>query len=195
MICLATATGVVAGDPTQRERNDAIVKAFNANGGRAAWHGPAVASEDQTEVMVWNHDGTPRRESRLTPLFQLQGISKLLVYNFYTQDSDLDGIDQMQDLPGLLIRGQITDDGLRHLSNAKSLRRLWIYETKVRGHGLSHLQDLDQLELLWIDGQLSDEGIAELKRMTHLKQLHVDDVGNKVGEILEQALPNTEVTY
>lgn len=73
-----------------------------------------------------------------------------------------------------LISSDITDDGLRHLSEMRRLRVLILQKTAITGAGLAHLQSLPALEVLNLShSALSDSGAVHLLKMPSLKEVYV----------------------
>jgi hypothetical protein len=87
------------------------------------------------------------------------------------------GLAVLKDLPSLeyldLYTG-VTDAGLKHVAQVKSLRWLRLRTGRIWGPGLAELANLPHLERLCIWGneqQLSDRHIQYLEGLTHLKSL------------------------
>ena len=176
-----------------RVRNDEYLAAYNDSGGWAYWHDSKRGQDPHgSELMVRRSNRTELRVST-KPLFQMRGVTKVILHGVDFTDAELDGISGMKDLPSLLINGKITDDGLRHLYGLTSLKELWIYQTDINGTGLRHLKKLNQLEFLYSDSDLSDDGFAKLAQMTHLKRLSIPGLKVDRLEMLHRVLPDTEI--
>jgi internalin A len=87
------------------------------------------------------------------------------------------GLAVLKDLPGLEYLGLdkgVTDAGLKHVGQIRSLRWLRLQTGRIWGPGLAELANLPRLERLCImgsDQQLSDRHIEYLERLDHLKSL------------------------
>ena len=93
----------------------------------------------------------------------------------------------------LNLRGtKVTDAGLAHLANIKSLTQLHLERTAVTDAGLAHLSGLENLEYLNLYGtQITDAGLAHLQNLKKLKKLYVWQTGvTKAGaEQLTASIP------
>ncbi len=78
-------------------------------------------------------------------------------------------------LYSLNLRGtEITDKGLEHLKDAKSLTRLHLERTKITDAGLANLAGLENLEYLNLYGtEVTDAGVQSLAGLKNLKRLYV----------------------
>ena len=162
LAALAAQSSPVASQEVRETNNEHLTR-YNSSGGLAYWHNSKIGSDPTgTEIMV-RRCNRPELQVSTKPLFEMRGVTKLLLHDADFTDAELEGISQMNDLPALLINGEITDDGLKHLENLTSLRILWIYQTQVTGTGLRHLQNLPKLEYLYLDSELSEDGFAQLE--------------------------------
>ena len=75
----------------------------------------------------------------------------------------------------LNLRGtEVTDKGLEHLKDLKSLVRLHLERTKITDAGLAHLAGLENLEYLNLYGvDVTDAGIQSLAGLKKLKRIYV----------------------
>ncbi|MFM9962787.1 MAG: hypothetical protein ACKV2Q_16375 [Planctomycetaceae bacterium] len=75
----------------------------------------------------------------------------------------------------LNLRGtEVTDKGLEHLKELKSLVRLHLERTKITDAGLAHLAALENLEYLNLYGtEVTDAGVQSLAGLKKLKKLYV----------------------
>lgn len=176
-----------------RVANDKYLAAYNDSGGWAYWHDSKRGQDPHGSELMVRRSNRPELRVSTKPLFQMRGVTKLILHGVDFTDAELDGISEMKDLPALLINGKITDDGLRYLDGLTSLKELWIYQTHVNGTGLRHLKKLNHLEFLYIDSNLSDDGVAQLAQMTQLKRLSIPGLKGGRLEKLQRVLPDTEI--
>ena len=95
-----------------------------------------------------------------------------------------------------LISSDITDDGLRHLSEMRNLRELILQKTAITGTGLAHLQSLPALEVLNLShSTLNDSGAVHLLKMPSLKEVYVYNtaVSDSILDAVRMHLPETEI--
>jgi WD40 repeat protein len=108
-------------------------------------------------------------------LFSLEdsgSLTNLTLSGCPVSDRGLEAI--VQRLPQLKILGlsqtEITDEGLRHLSQLEDLYQISLYKTKVTDAGLQHLGTLDRLAYLTLtDTEVSDEGLRHLTGLERLR--------------------------
>jgi beta-lactamase regulating signal transducer with metallopeptidase domain/Leucine-rich repeat (LRR) protein len=160
---------------------------------------PAVTSELQSlvkleELVIYNHPVLPSTD--LAFLSALTRLKKLTVSNLDLRDAAFERIAGLQNLEDLSVELNIaTDQGLKHLANAKSLKRVYlkIDQTKfaITPAGLAELARLEQLESLMAthlpafagrDGPINDAAVipwaSKLKRLKEL-QLFNAKLGNE----------------
>ena len=92
------------------------------------------------------------------------------------------GVLELTRLPRLeqvsLLLPNMTNTGLRHLANAKKLKRLGIYGSKVNDEGLKHLAKMPQLERLQLCiPELKGDGLAHLEKLQSLTHLSLGSSG------------------
>ena len=191
ILALLTANSVLAQD--SRTANDKHLERYTNSGGLAYYHSKDGSDRNGTELMV-RRCNQPKLRVSTKPIFDMEGLSKLILHGVDFTDSELDGIGKMDDLPALLINGRITDNGIRHLAGLKSLKHLWIYQTKVNGDGLAHLKALEKLETLYFDSKMTDAAFKQLEQLKQLKELWIPDCPSNILKKLRLALPNTEIT-
>ena len=113
-------------------------------------------------------------------LRKLRTATKLVALSLYvTNDSDLDGLEELDQLRDLTVWGNaITDAGLSHLSRLSRLKKLYIDQCKLTDATLARIASLDQLEELsvcntavtapdWTDSGIlaTSDGCASLTRL------------------------------
>jgi len=189
---LVLLTGTICFAQDSRTANDKHLKKYTDSGGVAYYYSKGGSDKNGTELMV-RRCNQPKLRVSTKPLFEMKGISKLILHGVDFTDSELDGINKMDDLPALLINGRITDNGIRHLVGLKSLKHLWIYQTKVNGDGLAHLKSLEKLETLYFDSKMTDVAIGQLRQLKQLEELWIPDCPSDILGKLRQALPDTEI--
>ncbi len=92
--------------------------------------------------------------------------------------------EDMSVLDGLAIENldlsftQVTNDGLVHIANCASLRRLSLSGGAVQDAGLEQLEALKNLEILHIDDcNIGDDGLKHLMQLKSLKSLDLSGTG------------------
>ncbi len=79
----------------------------------------------------------------------------------------------------------ITDEGVRHLAALPHLRSLDVARSRVTDAGLAHLRDVKTLESLWLPSEgISDTGLEYLSQLPRLRSLSVSRAyrGDSSGE-------------
>lgn len=97
-----------------------------------------------------------------------------------------------------LKKTEVTDEGMRTISQFGNLRRLMLNETPVSDEGVKALAGLPALESLSLfDTQVGDDGISALRETSSLKSLYLSRTGasQKAVDELKEALPNTKIVY
>ncbi len=95
-----------------------------------------------------------------------------------------------------VIESPVTDDGLRALAGATSLRTLRLIKTKVTDDGLSHIAKLPALtQLSLMDTPISDAGLAKLSGLPSLETLDLRGTGVSQAGInsLKKAIPRLQI--
>ena len=70
---------------------------------------------------------------------------------------------------------RITDDGIQHLTNIKSLHELDLESKHITDLGIKNLSGMDTLTQLDLDGDnITDQGLEHLSAMTSLKDLELE---------------------
>ena len=113
-------------------------------------------------------------------------------------DASLECVAGRGDIVSLNLRDtQISDDGLRHLSSLRGLRRLHLERTGVGDAGLKHLAGLGKLEYLNLyETKITDAGLESLAALKGLRKLFVWQTGvtDEGCRRLEKALPGLTIT-
>jgi beta-lactamase regulating signal transducer with metallopeptidase domain len=112
-------------------------------------------------------------------LRHLEGMRQLRELYLYTaadaqrlDDEAMGLIAGLEPLEVLYLSGQVTDEGVRHLTKLESLRELRIDASRIRGPGLAHLGESGSLQLLELSGKgFGDEGLEHVKQILSLKCL------------------------
>jgi hypothetical protein len=90
----------------------------------------------------------------------------------------------------------ITDESVKLLASAESLRMIRLSETKISDASLDTLAKLKNLESINLYGtRVTDAGVQKLKSLTQLKRLYLwqTDVSAGMIDQLKQAIPGLEV--
>ena len=97
----------------------------------------------------------------------------------------------------LNLRGtEVTDKGLEHLKDAKSLVRLHLERTKITDAGLAHLAGLQNLEYLNLySTEVTDVGLQSLAALKNLKSIYVwqTKITEEGEEKFKAAAPTTKL--
>jgi serine/threonine protein kinase/Leucine-rich repeat (LRR) protein len=127
--------------------------------------------------------------------FELHEVS--LNYNPHVTDSELAYLTELKGLAVLHLRGtKVTDAGLFHLRNVKSLKDLDLVDCKhITDGGLGHLRELTNLDRLWVYATpISNDGLTHIKDLKNLTSLNVGYT--KVTEAgLDQILELKNLTF
>jgi Leucine-rich repeat (LRR) protein len=152
----------------------------------------------------------------------LKGLVSLRLLRAAPQmrDEGLAPIAALPQLDELHLGPKITDRGLYHLRNAKTLRVLNLIESQISDEGLRHLRGLKGLEVLFLDRtritdaaaprlqelarlamltlcqtEITDGGLMQLGQLAKLQRLYVSvpKVSNKGIKGLQAKLPNCEI--
>jgi serine/threonine protein kinase len=100
-------------------------------------------------------------------------------------DGEIRDIRAVADLPGGPFRltwvdcrdnPQVSDTGLAHFKDCKSVKELYLPGTKVTDAGLAHFKDCKGMKTLFLDGtQVSDAGLAHFKDCKGMTTLFLND--------------------
>lgn len=116
-----------------------------------------------------------------------------------TTDKDLEYIPYLSEVMVIHFSGckQITDEGLKYLSNLEKLQYLNLDDTNITDVGLKYLKNLKSLkELDLFYTKVTDKGIQELASVKSLTllMLHGTKVTQKGIDELKKKLPNCYIT-
>jgi hypothetical protein len=138
----------------------------------------------------------------------LASIPTLRSLTFFAEtqftDAGLTHLEKLPMLESLLINSaHITDNGLRNLHGAKSLKSLHIEywrhprPPQFTDAGLVHLEKLPQLESLYLaNGKFTDEGMAYVSRLTNLRSVFLSYANiSKEGLERLKKLPELKSLY
>ncbi len=141
-----------------------------------------------------------------TGMKHLAALKSLEELDLPTQITDrtlacLGGLTSLRRLYFDMLHGcnQVTDAGLRHVSNLTSLEELALRGERISDKGLAHLSELPRLEYLYLYGtHFGDLGMVHVRRMASLRvlvfhegQAFISDAG--LAQIAE--IPNLEQLY
>lgn len=126
----------------------------------------------------------------LAGIEQFSALKWLVVHQGVTDD-DMKSIGKIRQLERLDIGGDITNDGLAHISGLPNLWQLSLHGSKLTDDGLKHLTTLPKLSLLSIGGDITDEGVAHLKNVPTLTVVYFasQTISDGAIEDLQAALP------
>ena len=93
----------------------------------------------------------------------------------------------------------VEDDDLKFLESAPATRSLWLFKNNITDEGLVHLKDLKSLEVLDLrrNPGITDAGLMHLEGLSNLKHLyliHTSVTPTGVSQ-LQQKLPNTKIAH
>lgn len=127
--------------------------------------------------------------------FELHEVN--LYHNPHVTDSELAYLAELKGLVVLHLRGtKITDAGLFHLRNVKSLKDLDLVDCKhITDGGLGHLRELTNLDRLWVYATpISNEGLIHIRQLKNLTSLNVGYT-KVTEEGLDQILELENLTF
>lgn len=134
-----------------------------------------------------------RGDNQRIPLAGIEQFNALkwLVVQQGVTDDDMKSIGRITQLERLDIGGDITNDGLAHISGLPNLWQLSLHGSKLTDDGLKHLTTLPKLSILSIGGDITDEGVAHLKNVRTLTVVYFasQTITNEAIEDLRAALP------
>jgi len=116
-------------------------------------------------------------DTGLAQLSGLHSLRKLTCYSRHMTDRGLVTIAGLRSLADLVIcADNITDSGIESLSRCTSLKKLDLHECpKITNAGIAHLENLKSLEKLWMSNlRVTGEGLAVLKGLRSLKDFRID---------------------
>lgn len=150
---------------------------------------PAVAAIEKLGGKV-DHEGMDAAKPIVAVNF---GVAKI-------KDADLDSLKGLDDLAKLTLNNnkELTDAGLDKLKqlNLPKLAKLYLVDTQVTDAGLAHLKEIKTLQVLSLVGTpVTDAGLEHLKEAKGLKELYL--YGTKVTDEgvkkLKEALPELKI--
>lgn len=144
-----------------------------------------VLADLRSEAQIHPIQGLKLTDASDADLAQLRGWPKLEVLNAsgpaqgfgriggQVTDVGLAHIGELKTLQILVLGGtRITDAGLVHLKQLKVLQRLELYETQITDSGLVHMAELTGLQSLGLAAtKVTDVGLARLKELQALRSL------------------------
>jgi len=121
-------------------------------------------------VVVSNRVGAG--DARLKPVTHLTGLKELSLEGTDITDWGMGMLASFPSLEELDLNARVTDRGMVHVAQLKSLKRLYFpMQTKVSSAGLQHISKLTALEELYLGQGIGDAGLAHLRGLPHLTYL------------------------
>lgn len=109
---------------------------------------------------------------RLKAVTHLTGLKELSLDNTDITDSGMGMLSSFPQLEELALNSRVTDRGMVHVAQLKSLKRLYFPgTTKVTSVGLQHISKLTSLEELYLGEGIGDAGLAHLRGLPRLTYL------------------------
>lgn len=119
--------------------------------------------------------------------FGSDSVEEMVLHNTGVTGATLKGFKNLQQLR--MIETKANDEGLKGISELKSLKLLWLGNTGVTDAGLKHLAGLTNLEELYLDGtKVNGSGIKELSGCKALKSLKVRMTDETVKALVEMKM-------
>ena len=137
-------------------------------------------------------------DTGMTYVAEAHGLAELLLRRSQVTDAGMKFISELTCLELLWVGRQVTDDGLESLQKLTGLKTLLLSSTQVSDAGLAHLTGLTNLELLYLnDTQVTDAGLEHLKGLASLKLVDVRGTGVTAegAAMLREELPSCAVEY
>jgi len=134
-------------------------------------------------------------DARLRSLTHLTGLSELSLEGTDITDWGMSILASFPSLEELSLNSKVTDQGMVHVAQLKSLKRLYFPgTTKVTSAGLQHISKLTALEELYLGQGIGDTGLAYLRGLTHLIYLCLYGPGfTDAGMIHVKAIPSLRI--
>jgi hypothetical protein len=162
---------------------------------RICWYSLAVVVLSVVGVLapsLWRHE----HQTVITQIERLGGRVSLNnddhVEEVYLVESEItdSGLKQLSELTNLVVlnldKTQISDDGLRHLSGVTKLWHLDLGNTQITNEGLRHMEGMKLVFLHLDDTLVTDEGLQHLIGMKNLRSLYLN--GTQVADERKMAL-------
>lgn len=131
---------------------------------------------------------TPMTLPEIRRLAQAPKLKDLCLYDCGATDEWLIALARCSGLVSLWISGDITDEGVRHISALERLRSLGLPKTRISPAACKVIATLSHLETLDLkDTAIDDEGIKFLRGLTSLRELNVS--GTAISDRGVQYLP------
>jgi len=144
----------------------------------------SVASDDNADDRCMPH------------LAGLTGLKELMLQWTNITSKGMRFIKDMKSLECLCTPAEITDTGLRYVSQLPSLKRLYIKRNKLTNRGLRHLAKLPTLEELELGGKnIGDDGLVHLANLSSLRYLLLWGGFTDAGIVYLQKVPSLKIIY
>lgn len=135
----------------------------------------------------------PLDENSLTPqgldiLSRMKSLVEVFIHSerkkgIYNTDAIMKKLAESLELKSMFIYVGLTDEGLVHLKNMKSLQILNIWTSRVTGKGIAVLAELPSLKTISLSGStLTSEEWEALGRLFSLEYLDLDHIQSKVTD-------------
>lgn len=144
-------------------------------------------------VVVSNRVGAG--DARLKSVTHLTGLKELSLEGTDITDWGMSILASFPALEELSLNSKVTDRGMVHVTQLKSLKRLYFPgTTKVTSAGLQHISKLTSLEELYLGQGIGDTGLAHLRGLTHLIYLCLYGPGfTDAGMVHVKAIPSLRI--
>ena len=162
----------------RQHRRRALKEQYHTDGadiGLAEW------SDDICRLSTW----TPGKFGVDRIVNEAPNLKELYIYR-NCSDAILEKVSQLKHLELLHIRDEavrgdpvdVTDQGLAHIAELKSLKRLYLRDCPaITGEGMVHLSVLPELEELdMFKSPIGDEGVKHLAKVPRLRMLRLGDM-------------------
>jgi hypothetical protein len=134
-------------------------------------------------------------DARLKPVTHLTGLKELSLAGTDITDWGMRMLASFLSLEELDLNVRVTDQGMVHVAQLKSLKRLYFPPgTKVTSAGLQHISKLTSLEELYLGQGIGDAGLAHLRGLPHLKYLALYGPGfTDAGMVYVKEIPSLRI--
>jgi len=134
-------------------------------------------------------------DARLKAVTHLTGLKELSLEGTDITDWGMGILASFPSLEELSLNVRVTDRGMVHVAQLKSLKRLYFPgATKVTSAGLQHISKLTGLEELYLGQGISDTGLAHLRGLTRLTYLCLYGPGfTDAGLVHVKAIPSLRI--
>ena len=146
---------------------------------------------------IWRTRQQAQQREAVTAVLALGGTAQQTL----SSTSPISVLMEQGDAPNHITLNELAleDDDLRLFGSAPTTRGLFLFKNEITDQGLVHLRDLKSLETLDLrrNTRITDAGLVHLEGLTNLKHLYLIGTGvTPAGAAkLQKKLPKTKIAY